>query len=61
MHGEALLLCSVGLSGMLSDAEIFHLWQASVGPQEACDRLIDAANQAGGHDNISVIIVQLGR
>lgn len=59
--GEALLLCSDGLSGMLSDAEMFQLWQASISPQEACDRLVDAACQAGGHDNISVIIVQLGR
>jgi protein phosphatase len=57
--GEALLLCSDGLSGMLSDSRIHKIWQASQSPQQACDRLVDAANQAGGEDNITVIIVQV--
>lgn len=59
--GEALLLCSDGLSGMLSDEQIWQIWRTSTSPQEACDRLVEAANGAGGEDNISVIIVQVGR
>jgi len=57
--GTALLLCSDGLSGMVSDDHIWHIWRTSTSPQEACNRLVEAANQAGGEDNITVIIVQL--
>jgi len=57
--GEALLLCSDGLSGMVQDTDIWQIWHTSTSPQEACDRLVQAANQAGGEDNISVIVVQL--
>jgi len=56
--GEGLLLCSDGLSGMVPDEQIWQIWRASTSPQEACDRLVDAANHAGGEDNISVVIVQ---
>lgn len=59
--GEALLLCSDGLSGMVSDEHIWQIWRTSTSPQEACDRLVEAANSAGGEDNISVIIVQVSR
>lgn len=59
--GEALLLCSDGLSGMVSDEQIWQIWRTSTSPQEACDRLVEAANGAGGEDNISVIIVQVGK
>lgn len=57
--GDALLLCSDGLSGMLSDQQMWSIWRAAASPQEACDRLVAAANDAGGEDNISVIIVQI--
>jgi protein phosphatase len=57
--GEALLLCSDGLSGMMPDEKIWYIWQTSTSPQEACDRLVEAANQAGGVDNITVVIVQI--
>ena len=57
--GAALLLCSDGLSGMISDAEIWQIWKAAPSPQAACDRLIEAANRAGGEDNITVVIVQM--
>lgn len=58
-NGEALLLCSDGLSNMVRDEEIWRIWKRSPAPQEACDRLIEAANRAGGEDNVTVIIVQL--
>jgi serine/threonine protein phosphatase PrpC len=57
--GEALLLCSDGLSGMVTDEQMWHIWRTSTSPQEACERLVEAANRAGGEDNASVVIVQL--
>jgi PPM family protein phosphatase len=56
---EALLLCSDGLSGMISDERIFQIWRTAVSPQDACDRLVEAAVQAGGEDNITAILVQV--
>ncbi len=57
--GEALLLCSDGLSGMVPNEHIWHIWKTSTSPQDACDRLVEAANQSGGEDNITVVIVQV--
>jgi serine/threonine protein phosphatase PrpC len=57
--GEALLLCSDGLNNMVPDEQIWHIWRSSAGPQEACDQLVQTANQAGGVDNITVVIVQV--
>jgi serine/threonine protein phosphatase PrpC len=55
--GSKLLLCCDGLWGMLSDS-IIQSVLASVGtPQEACNQLVAAANEAGGKDNITAIIV----
>lgn len=59
--GEALLLCSDGLSGMVPDEQIWQIWHTSTSPQEACDRLVVEANQAGGEDNITVVIVKIIR
>ncbi len=56
---EALLLCSDGLNGMVQDSQIYELWKSSQSPQQTCERLVEAANQAGGEDNITVIIVQI--
>jgi len=56
---EALLLCSDGLSGMIDDQQIEHIWRISTSPQDACDQLVEAANEAGGEDNITVVIVQV--
>ena len=58
-HEAYLLLCSDGLWGVVSEREIFNLVTTSPDPQQACQALIDAANAAGGPDNISVILVQL--
>jgi protein phosphatase len=55
--GEALLLCSDGLSGTVADNQIWQIWRTSTSPQEACERLVEAANQAGGQDNVTVVIV----
>jgi serine/threonine protein phosphatase PrpC len=54
---DRLLLCSDGLWEMVLDSEIQQIMQSSTDPQQACDRLVDAANLAGGQDNISVICI----
>lgn len=52
----ALLLCSDGLWEMVREEEIVQVVSTSPSLQEACDILVEKANQAGGKDNISVII-----
>jgi len=54
-----LLICSDGLWGVLSEERIFQIISESASPQRACQNLVDAANGAGGPDNITVILVRL--
>jgi serine/threonine protein phosphatase PrpC len=56
--GSGLLLCSDGLSGSVSEEEIKSIIAAAATPQEACERLLDAANNAGGPDNITAVLIQ---
>ncbi len=57
--GDIFLLCSDGLSGLVSDHEMGAI--ASVlPPAEACRLLIDLANMRGGPDNITVVLVRVG-
>ncbi|MCX6112312.1 MAG: Stp1/IreP family PP2C-type Ser/Thr phosphatase, partial [Proteobacteria bacterium] len=56
--GDILLLCSDGLTSMLSDADI----KQNITPDDlkiSIENLINAANKAGGYDNISAIIVRV--
>lgn len=57
--GDCLLLCSDGLNGMLEDRIIQKLILDAANPQEACERLISAANAAGGEDNITALLIQV--
>jgi len=57
-RGDTLLLCSDGLSGMVRFEEIREVLRSSSEPLEVCKALTERANQAGGHDNITVIVVQ---
>ncbi len=58
--GDTILLCSDGLSGMVPDDIILELSKGTHTPQTlqaACDALIVAANEAGGTDNSTVVLV----
>jgi protein phosphatase len=59
VQGDTLLLCSDGLTGMLTDKTIFQLVIGATHPQAACDALVEAANQAGGDDNVTVVVITL--
>jgi serine/threonine protein phosphatase PrpC len=58
MEGDTILLCSDGLTRELSDAQIAGILKEYEDPQEAADHLINAANRAGGGDNITVIVLR---
>ena len=58
MEGDTLLLCSDGLTHELSDAQIAAVLCDTDEAQEAAGRLVDLANQAGGGDNITVIVLR---
>lgn len=57
--GDIFLLCSDGLCGLLSDAEIGMI-ASSLSPDAACRLLVNMANLRGGPDNITVIVVHTG-
>jgi protein phosphatase len=57
-RGDALLLCSDGLSGMVRFEDIRETLRTTAEPIDACKLLTERANQAGGHDNITVIVAQ---
>jgi PPM family protein phosphatase len=57
-EGDVYLLCSDGLTDVLSDrAIVTFLSGAGKDPQEMSERLIEAANSGGGPDNITVVVV----
>ena len=57
--GDVVLLCSDGLSGMVPDPRIAEILRASVGDlKRASQALVDAANDAGGGDNVTCVLVQ---
>jgi protein phosphatase len=56
--GDLFLLCSDGLTRELSDSLIESLLSADLPLDEHCARLVDAANKAGGHDNITCLLVR---
>jgi protein phosphatase len=56
---DRLILCSDGLSSMIEDSEIEAIAVSSATPQAAADNLVAAALTAGGHDNVTVIVVDV--
>lgn len=58
--GSSLLLCSDGLWGPVEKDFLTHILNTSATPQEACERLIEKANENGGRDNITAIVATMG-
>lgn len=58
-RGDRLILCSDGLWEMVRDPEISRIVGRARSPQEACRTLIQKAKDAGGDDNITVIVVKM--
>ena len=57
VDGDRLMICSDGLTGMVTEDQIQAILENSDHPQQAADRLVKAANRAGGIDNISVVVL----
>jgi len=57
LRGDRFVLCSDGLSSMVNDAEIQRIVASVADPQDAVQALVDAANAAGGDDNVTAIVV----
>jgi protein phosphatase len=59
-EGDVYLLCSDGLWGSVPDDRIASIIRSTNDLEAACQLLIDAANEAGGPDNISALLVRVG-
>jgi len=57
--GDVYVLCSDGLSGMVSDEDIQEIVNATNDIREACRKLIQRANERGGEDNITAILIKI--
>ncbi|WP_437596935.1 Stp1/IreP family PP2C-type Ser/Thr phosphatase [Sorangium sp. So ce590] len=57
--GDVYLLCSDGLSGMLSDDQILQIVSSTAEVPEMCRQLIAKANENGGEDNITALVIRI--
>lgn len=57
--GDRYLMCSDGLTGEVSDGQICDLLRSGRAPDQAAAALVEMALDAGGHDNVSVVIVDI--
>lgn len=57
--GGYLMICSDGLWGVVNDGDLFRVISEAPNLHRACHNMVDAANTAGGPDNISVILAQM--
>ncbi|HEY7660908.1 MAG TPA: Stp1/IreP family PP2C-type Ser/Thr phosphatase [Actinomycetota bacterium] len=55
--GDRVLLCTDGLTGMVTEPQIREILSESEEPQDAVERLVKSANRAGGIDNITAVIL----
>jgi PPM family protein phosphatase len=60
LEGDQVLICSDGLTDMVTEDQIVAILDVTLGqPQDAADRLVRAANRAGGIDNITAIVLEV--
>ena len=57
-RGDCILLCSDGLSNMVSDIEMFSAYKSAKTPEQLCRELVDLALSRGARDNVSVVAVK---
>ena len=57
--GDIFLMCSDGLTTMLTDGEILELLTAEGDLEDHCQQLVDVANDKGGVDNITVLLLEI--
>ena len=57
---DVLLLCSDGLTRMITEPEIAGTLQAEPDPAKAAERLVQLANEQGGADNVTAVVVHIG-
>jgi serine/threonine protein phosphatase PrpC len=57
--GDLFLLCSDGLTTMLTDAEILERLKSADRLEDVCGRLVQDANSRGGYDNVSVVLIRV--
>ncbi|QOV87929.1 Stp1/IreP family PP2C-type Ser/Thr phosphatase [Humisphaera borealis] len=57
--GDRVLLCTDGLANMVDDLNICRIMGESATPEATCRNLIDAANAAGGDDNITAVVLEV--
>ncbi len=57
--GDIVLICTDGLYGEIEETEMTGIISGGLSMQEACDRLVDRANENGGHDNITVVCIKI--
>jgi PPM family protein phosphatase len=59
LHDDIYLLCSDGLTGMVNTTQILEVLDVTEDLKEACELLIAMANEAGGTDNISALLIRI--
>jgi len=56
-RNDRILLCTDGLTDMVSDRDIADIVKVEADPQTTCRTLVATANHAGGHDNVTVLLI----
>lgn len=59
--GDRIMLCSDGLHGAVDDASLARILGAQHNPRDTCAALIGAANEAGGPDNVTAVVIDIPR
>jgi PPM family protein phosphatase len=57
--GDHFILCSDGLHGLIDDAQIATIVLSCDSLTDCCQKLVDAANKAGGKDNITAVVIRI--
>jgi len=57
--GDVYVLCSDGLSGMVDDDDILSVVRENPDPEKACRRLVTMANEHGGEDNVTAVVIKI--